>query len=428
MVRFAHHARRVRVLKHIEPTQKKLFVGKRYSSQVLPTIHRACIGVLHEYFQDSTALPALRELTWNHGGVQFARFLAPFFSPALRVLKFENMESRYYTVYDVFDELTKKGCTEALEVLQLDGAGFFDLSEMRGNDLGIELFARLPRLHTLGFFLDLAADYGTVLQRLPPGSFPSLRSLTIHCGTSASRERDLDGDTALGTIAKLLDYLAPTHPLRSLVFEVPRKLKISVSRSAIRAILTAAAAFANTLDTLGFVLGVGLHKGEAPLDRSVFEPLTRVPCVEYIVMEHAAFDIDVANLKAMGDTWPDLCWLCLGQEDVRSPARVPATSLPGLVAEMRSLEKLGVKVYDSGERLDLEMAEKQARRRLRRLDVGHSRFPRERVTEVATYLSRSFPEATLTLSPDIYGINSCVWEKAVEEDKSRQKRNASRVL
>ena len=152
-------------------------------------------------------------------------------------------------------------------------------------------------------------------------------------------------------IADFLHYRSPTHPLCSLHVDMPVDSDNVVSHQAIRAFFKAVAAFENTLDTLTIFLGSSLRDDEAPLTRSIFEPL--ISCWgSGIVMDHTAFDIDLADLEAMSDTRPGLHCLGLGQQSTRSSARTAVPSLPSFVSGARSLEKLGVQVYDSGEGLD----------------------------------------------------------------------------
>ena len=423
MARFAHHARRVRVLKHIQPTREKTLIGKRIW-HVRPTISESCFGYLHDYFQDIPALPVLHELTCDHDDFELAEYLGLFFSLVLRVLSFSRSDS-HYSACRVFDELTKRGCADALEVLRLDEASRpADLWD-EPDDLGMAFLARLPRLRKLTLPLILKADYRTILQQMSPGSFPALRELKILCVRTGAKEPS-DGDAALGAITDLLNYLAPTHPLRVLGLEVPEKLENGATRKGIRALFEAVGAFANTLDTLSIWLGIFQRKDEPPLDRSIFAPLTDIP-VHELVMERIAFDIDLPDLEAIRDTWPALRYLYLGQRGVGSSYRIPVTALPGFVSGLRNLEKLGLTVYDSGEDLDLKKTRKRAQWRIRGLDVGYSRFLRGRAAEVATYLARSFSCATPTIFDGFPYTSDIAWQKAVEEEQSRQRRGVRPV-
>ena len=419
MVRFVRHARRVRVLKNIQPKRAKACARMRYSLQgVLPTIDEVCFGILHTYFKERPALPNLRRLTCDHDDIICAEHLGLFLSPALRALKFRRTVTKY-SIHDISDELTKRGCTDALEVLQLDEASHPRSSELEKSGTGMEFLARLPRLRRLGIFFDLSEDYRTILQCLPPGSFPSLQQLKVEGGRVRSWRCVSDGDTALKTIADFLNYFAPTHPLRSLHVDMPVDLDNVVSQQAIRALFEAVAAFEDTLDILTIFLGSSLRDDEAPLTRSIFEPL--MSCwVSGIVMDNMAFDIDLADLEAMRDTWPALYCLGLGQQSTLSSAHISAASLPGFVSGARSLEKLGVQVYDSGERLGLEVAEKQANLRLRVLDAGYSLVHRDRIREVAAYLSCSFPSSTPTFcTENHFSYLWLTWHAAVKTEQLR---------
>ena len=434
MVRFLHHARRVRVLKRVQPLWETTTAVKiarmRYEtggghvaldlSELRPLINKECFSILCDYFQDKPALPALLILICNPIDVSSAGHLALFFSPILRVLKFKHSRSQYpYHIRNILAELAKKGCVDALEVLELSEAGSFPSVI---DDKEMKFLAILPRLCRLKLYLDPTTEYKTILRRFPPASFPSLRSLWVVCGDKRVEKDVSDGDAALSTITDLLRYLAPTHPLEELIYAVPAPGY--ASRENLDALFEATATFADTLRTCGFVLRVDQRKDQPPLDWHIFEPLRRIRLLHEICVAKLALDIDLADLNAMKDVWPALLWLRLGQHNARSPSRIPVDALPDLVRGLPYLEDLGVPVHDKCKPLDLGNAEQQQVPWLRKLDVGCSRL--HRFLTVAAYISRSFPNTTPTISTEDRMLRYA-WQGVVEEEQRRRKEKAAKV-
>ncbi|EKM61885.1 uncharacterized protein PHACADRAFT_248788 [Phanerochaete carnosa HHB-10118-sp] len=424
VTRFAHHARRVRVLNSLTPqkafdkrpsmdVQLSRMLGGRprdwnpwRPDHVGSYVDDSCFQILHKFFGHSPALPALRVLCCNHPNLYDMSHLTLFFSPTLRRLVFSENCAHFRFEY-VFANLEKSPCRNTLTALQLDDNPTAASANIKLDAYDVVFLASLPRLEWLQLFLDTSIDCNTMCQELPVAPFPSLRCLKLTYHNIKQEDSDpSDGDLALKDFTTLLRHLQPLCPLQHLPITVAGNGDIS--HASIRAFFAALAAFRPSLVSLGMVIMAPSRAGEPPFGIHDLAPLLELP-VKELSLEAIYMDISRADLHVFTAAWPRLNWLHLGQDNADTATLFPLSTLPDIVRTMPYLTQLGLRVHDDGEPLDIDAPVDPALQRISMVDLGSSSLQnRERA---ALFIARSFPNATsLLYDPHDSRVKAFWWQ------------------
>ena len=427
MMRFLHHARRVRMLLRINPLEgeaRTTYYRRRSGMSgwndaaeyfwLEPIIEDSCFSVLRDFFGGRPALPALRYFCCDHDHISMVG-MALFFAPTLRKLRFE-CERAMYPMGDMLWQLTRSSCAGSLRVL------IFNKAREKHTSLKIHpedfvAMANLPRLEELDFFLDSSLDFSTIGETLPSLPFPSLRVLRFDCGNIlAQGGRDSsDGDAALRCISAVLRHLYSA--LQQLTFTV--RTNASASRASVDELCTALGAYSASLTWCSIVLGVSTPATEPPLTIRSLAPLLGLPlCM--LDFSYGALDIDLAGLQAIADACPRLVRLYLGQCSSLSAPRVPVDALPDIARRLPRLAGLGLVVHDDCGSLDDSVPELPTTRRLGGLVLGGGSALRD-PARVARYLARCFPSSYPGLAVGNDDPVSKVWGEAVRDEKESRR-------